>query len=195
MAASIDGQAAAEQAALIARVGRGDQAAFRELADVYVRPMHRLAWRMLLDTAEAEEVVQEGFVQLWTGAPRWREGDGRVGGWLYRVCTNLCLDRLRRSRRGQGSELDEGIAAPDAIDRARLGDTVVACLAALSDRQRAAIVLTYYEALPDASAADVLGMKLKAFESLLFRARAVLRSRLEARGIGANEAPASGGAR
>ena len=51
---------------------------------------------------------------------------------------------------------------------------------ALPDRQRAAIVLTYYEELPNAEAADVLDMKLKAFESLLFRARAALRKAFEA---------------
>lgn len=159
MAAAIDGQARAEQAALIARAGLGDQDAFREVAELYARPMHRLAWRLLFDTDEAQQVVRDAFARLWTAAPRWHAGDGRVGGWLYRTCTRLCLERLRRRE-------DDELNVQDDIG--------VACLAALSGRSRAAIVLTRCEALPNETVAEILGMRLTAFESLLSDARTAL---------------------
>jgi len=159
MAAAIDGQARAEQAALIVRVGHGDLDAFRDLSELYARPMHRLAWRMLFDTDEAQQVVRDAFARLWTAAPRWRAGDGRVGGWLYGTCTRLCLERLRRRD-------DREIEAEDEIG--------IACLAALSGRSRAAIVLTRCEALPNETVAEILGMRLTAFELLLSEARTAL---------------------
>lgn len=180
-----------EDAALIARAGRGDAAAFRALVERHGEPMYRLAWRMLCDAAEAEDVVQEAFTRLWTGAPNWRAGTGRVGGWLHRVCTNLCLDRLRRRPTLDLADVpepaDERIAAPEAMDAARVSDLVTDALAALPDRQRAAIVLTYYEALPNAGAAELMEMNVKAFESLLLRARGALRKAIEARGISAGD--------
>lgn len=171
------------------RVGRGDAGAFRALVEVHADAMHRLAWRMLIDATEAEDVVQEAFTRLWTGAPRWRGGEGRVGGWLQRVVTNLCLDRLRRRRPGVELDAvpepaDARPLAPAMIDADRVGNAVAAALAALPDRQRAAIVLTYYEALPNATAAESMEMKIKAFESLLLRARSGLRTLIEAQGVG-----------
>jgi DNA-directed RNA polymerase specialized sigma24 family protein len=159
MAAAIDGQARAEQAALIARVGRGDLDAFHDLAELYARPMHRLAWRLLFDTDEAQQVVRDAFARLWSAARDWPAGDGRVGGWLYRTCTRLSLGRLRqRNDDGANVQYDVGVA----------------CLAALSGRSRAAIVLTRCEALPNATVAEILGMRLTAFESLLSDARTAL---------------------
>lgn len=159
MAAAIDGQARAEQATLIARVGHGDLDAFRDIAELYARPMHRLAWRMLLDADDAEHVVREVFVRLWAAAPRWRNGDGRIGGWLYRCCTKLCLDRLRIS-----GEREPVFHLDPAMD----------CLAALGGQARAAIVLTRCDALPNADVADILGMRLTPFESILSDARTAL---------------------
>jgi RNA polymerase sigma factor (sigma-70 family) len=172
----------------MARVGHGDATAFRLLVERHAEALHRLAWRMLWDAAEAEDVVQESFTRLWTGAPRWRAGEGRVGGWLHRVCANLCLDRLRRRPTVEIDAVpepaDSRASAPERIDAERVGEAVGACLSALPDRQRAAIVLTYYEAIPNARAAEMMELNVKAFESLLLRARAALRQRIEACGIG-----------
>jgi len=188
-------EAGVDEAALIARVGRGDQQAFRALVDAHGRAMHRLAWRMLLDASEAEDVVQEAFARLWTGAPAWRAGEARVGGWLRRVCTNLCLDRLRRRRFWADSEVPE---TPDArpladaaIDGVRLETAIADALRALPDRQRAALVLTYYEQMPNARAAELMELNIKAFESLLLRSRAALRRQMAQRGFGGGEGDAA----
>lgn len=168
--------------ALMRRVAVRDGAAFRLLIERHADRPWRVAWRMLGDGAEAEDVAQEAMLRLWQNAGTWRgEGPG-VAAWLTRVATNLCLDRLRKRARLSDEE------APERADEAPLADAliegdqqraeVIRALARLPERQRAAVVLTYYEALPNAEAAQMLEMNLKAFESLLLRARRALKDML-----------------
>ena len=168
--------------ALMRRVGAGDAGAFQQLVEVHAKRPHRIAWRMLGDASEAEDVAQEALLRLWKDAPDWNAQGAGVGAWLARVATNLCLDRLRRRVRLS----DEDV--PDRADPAPLADEAIcagqqqarvrAALDALPERQRAAVVLTYYEDLPNAEAAAALDMNVKAFESLLLRARRALKERL-----------------
>lgn len=175
-------------AALVLRLAARDAGALRAVIAGHAERLHRIAWRMTGDAAEAEDIVQEAMLRLWDQAPelaaRHRPGGGaaaglRLGGWLQRVVMNLAIDRLRRTRRLSGDE------APERADDAPLADALVeaddesrrarSLVAALPERQRAAIVLTYYEELSNAEAAAALDMNIKAFESLLHRARAALR--------------------
>ena len=169
---------------LMARVAARDAAAFRALADRHGALPYRIAYRMTGDAAEAEDVAQEAFLRLWDKAPRWRPGGAGVAAWLTRVAMNLSLDRLRRRRFASAEPVperaDEAVGADEAIGQAQTDAAVRACIAALPDRQRAAIVLTYYEELANRTAAESLDMNLKAFESLLLRARAALRDSFEA---------------
>lgn len=165
--------------ALMARICARDAVAFRILVDRHVRSLHRIAYRMIGDAAEAEDLAQEALLRLWRDAARWQTGHAGTGAWLNRVVVNLCLDRLRRRRFASDDavpeRVDEAPLAPDEMDAARLRAATVAAIAALSDRQRAAIVLTYYEEVSNQVAAETMDMNIKAFESLLLRARATLR--------------------
>jgi RNA polymerase sigma-70 factor (ECF subfamily) len=173
--------------ALIRRAGIGDAAAFRQIADLYTPMIHGLAWRMLGDVVEAEDVLQEAFIKLWIHAPGWTPTGGGIGGWLRRVATNACLDRLRKRRflsdQAVPDQVDEGPAADAVMDAARRQAAVAAAIDALPDRQRAAIVLTYYEGVPNAEAAEILGIGIKALESLLVRARQGLCRSLAQKGM------------
>lgn len=164
--------------ALMARVMRRDAPAFRVLVERHVSPLHRIAYRMIGDASEAEDLAQEALLRLWQHAGRWQAGGAGVAAWLHRVVMNLCLDRLRRRRFTSDAEVPERADdAPDAaacIDAERRRAAIVAAIAALPDRQRAAIVLTYYEDQSNAMAAGTLEMNIKAFESLLLRARTAL---------------------
>ena len=184
-----------DDAALAARLAARDPAALREEIARYAGPLHRIAFRMTGDAHEAEDIVQEAALRLWDQAPKIaaRHPAGsqaaaglRLGGWLQRVVTNLAIDRLRRTRRLSDGEV------PDSEDEAPLADALIeadertartrALVLALPEQQRAAIVLTYYEDLPNAEAAEALDMNIKAFESLLHRARAALRQAFAAQG-------------
>lgn len=173
--------------AVMVRVARGEAAAFRLIVSRHINMVHAVAWRMLGDAAEAEDVVQEVFAKVWTHAPGWNPSGGGLGGWLRRIATNLCLDRLRK-RRPLSTEpvpdrADDRPGADAAYDEARRGEAVAAAIQALPDRQRAAIILTYHEGLSNAEAAETLGMGVKALESLLVRARQALTRALAAKGL------------
>lgn len=180
-----------DERALMARVGGGDAAVFGQLAEYYTPMVHALAWRMLGDAAEAEDVVQEAFVKLWVNAKGWTPTGGGLGGWLRRVATNACLDRLRKRRfvsdEAVPERADDAPLADVAIDADRRRAGVAAAIQALPDRQRAAIVLTYYEGVSNAEAAQILGLGVKAVESLLVRARQGLSKALAAKGLLARE--------
>lgn len=169
--------------ALMARVAVHDADAFRLLVERHGNRPHRIAWRMLARAEEAEDVAQEALLRLWEFAPAWKPGGPGVAAWLTRVATNLCLDRLRRRRFASDEDVPERIDDAPLADAALAQDQeraqVVAAVQALPERQRAAIVLTYYEELSNQDAAQSLEMNIKAFESLLFRARAALGQALE----------------
>jgi RNA polymerase sigma factor (sigma-70 family) len=167
---------------LVQRVAARDGVAFRTIAERETRILHRIAYRMLGDAAAADDIVQEALLRLWDGAARWKPGTHNLAAWLRRVATNLCLDQLRR-RKFTSDDLapereDDAPLADAALLVAQLRAQVAAALGALPDRQRAAIILTYYEALPNAEAAETLDMNIKAFESLLRRARQTLHGAL-----------------
>lgn len=167
---------------LVARAGRGDRAAAATLVARHSARLHGLARRMLGSEADAEDVVQEVFLKLWTHAARWRPGAAKIETWLYRVTLNACYDRLRRKR---AVPLDEALELPDAapgpdhgLDAPALAAAVAAALDELPERQRAAILLCHYDERGNVEAAEILGLSVEATESLLARGRRNLRARL-----------------
>jgi len=170
-----DATADADDGTLMQRVAAGDAQALAAIADRHTPMLFAVAWRMLGDAAEAEDVVQEAMTKAWVKAASWTPVGGGLGGWLRRIATNLCIDRQRKRAFVSDAEIperaDESPAADVLIDEARRQAAVAAAMQALPDRQRAAIVLTYYEGVSNAEAAAVLGIGVKALESLLVRAR------------------------
>jgi RNA polymerase sigma-70 factor (ECF subfamily) len=163
---------------LLARLARRDEEAFAELIRRHFDRVYRIAWRVLGGAADAEDVAQEAFLKAWNAPGQIRDGRA-IGAWLSRVATNLALDRLRRRRPESPAELpelvDPGAAADRALRRATLEAEVAAALAALPDRQRAALVLVHFEGLGNLEAAGMLGISVEAVESLLARARRSLK--------------------
>ncbi len=168
--------------ALMARVAARDSDAFRILIDAYGAKAQRVGWRMLGDGTEAEDIAQESLLRLWDHAGRWKGGGPGVGAWITRVAMNLCLDRLRRRKFSSDEQIperaDESPGADEIMDEVRTRQSVVSAVQALPEKQRAAIILTYYEELSNIMAAQTLDLNIKAFESLLLRARQALRKTL-----------------
>jgi len=169
--------------ALLAQAGAGDQRAFRTLVARHLSRVLSLARRMTGNVAEAEDVAQEAFLRAWQKAAVWHAGEARFSTWLYRVVVNLCLDRRRRKPttplEAAGDPLDPAPSIELRLVEDQRTRIVAVALAALPDRQRAALVLSYYEELSNAAAAEILGVSVSALESLLVRARKALRAELE----------------
>jgi len=141
--------------------------------------------RILGDRAEAEDVVQEAMLRLWRMAPDWRPGEAQVSTWLYRVVSNLCLDRKRAQKRRPAVTLDDApdLAAggPDAVTRMMQDQRMAAlndALATLPERQRQAVVLRHIEGLANPEIALVLDIGVEAVESLTARGKRTLTAAL-----------------
>jgi len=174
---------AASDEELMAATARGDRIAFQALVGRHLGRSLGLARRLTGNDADAEEVVQEALLRVWLHAPRWRPL-AAFRTWFYRVVVNLCLNRRRRAPfAALEAAGDPPDPSPDALAMMQRDETVRAvagAVAALPERQRAALVLTYYDGLGNAEAADVMGLSVAAVESLLVRAKRSLRTELAA---------------
>jgi RNA polymerase sigma-70 factor (ECF subfamily) len=169
---------------LVRRVGEGDKRAAAELVRRHLPRMVGLARRMLGDAAEAEDVAQEVFLRVWKHAASWKPGQAKFETWMHRVAMNLCLDRLRRGSRNGGEVSPEApdatASATRALDDKQRRDRVRDALQVLPERQRAALVLCYYQDRTNIEAAEILNVSVDALESLLSRARRSLKTELAA---------------
>jgi RNA polymerase sigma-70 factor (ECF subfamily) len=167
--------------ALMARVARGDERAFRQLARRHLPAMLGLSRRMLGNAAEAEDVAQEALMRIWTHAPRWRPL-ALFRTWLTRVVINLCLDRKRRAPwlelEAAGEIVDPAPGAADKAESDERERMVAAAVDKLPARQRTAIMLTYGEGMSNAEVAEILDTSVSAVETLLVRGKQNLRRAL-----------------
>lgn len=151
--------------------------------DRHLDRIHGLAWHMTGDRAQAEDIAQEAFLRFWQAAPNWKEGGGAtILTWLRRVTTRLCIDDRRKKRPIYSDVIpDKADPAPRAdfeLVRSETAQRVQEAILTLPDRQRAALVLSYYQQVSQTKGAEILGIKEKAYESLLSRARAKLKTEL-----------------
>lgn len=175
-----------DDAQLMQRIAAGDQRALRDLMQRHLSRIVRLAARILGSTGAAEDVAQEAFVRVWKHAGNWedpKQAGAKFTTWLYRIVLNLCIDEKRKRRFADIDAIperaDETPDAEENMQRREKSQRVKAALAELPERQRAAFVLCFYEDYSNKDAADMLGISVKAIESLLVRARRTLRDLLQ----------------
>jgi RNA polymerase sigma-70 factor (ECF subfamily) len=155
---------------LIGRAGSGDERAMAALYDRYGQVLYAVAYRIVGQRADAEEVVLDAFAQAWREATRFEASRGSVAGWLTTIARSRALDLVRaRSRReritataaaertdaspGMGSWRVDPSSAVDLTERRR---RVQLALEALSPPQRRAIELAYFEGLSQSEIAELL---------------------------------------
>jgi RNA polymerase sigma-70 factor (ECF subfamily) len=177
----MDDSGEASDVALMAKVAGGDELAFRQLSRRHLPAMLGLARRILGNAADAEDVVQEAMLRVWTHAPRWQPL-AAFRTWLTRVVVNLCLDRKRRkpwvALDAAGEIVDPTPGITEVAEQNERERTLAAAIAELPERQRTAIVLTYSEGMTNAQVAEVLDASVSAVETLLIRGKKSLRAKL-----------------
>ena len=175
----VDGAAPGRHDALLGRALAGDRAAFGELVRLHQRSVHSLAWRMLGDRQEAEDLAQEVFLQLHRRLSRVRSGS-HLAFWLRKVTLHRAIDRLRRAGMRAAAPLTEadGLAseAPDADPL--LSSRLALLVGRLPPAPRAVILLRYQEDLDPTQIARTLGMSIHTVKSHLKRSLALLREQL-----------------
>jgi RNA polymerase sigma-70 factor (ECF subfamily) len=173
---------------LMARCARGDQAAFQALYERHHRMIYNLAFRLLGNHADAEEVMPDVFVKVWQKAGDFR-GQSRVSTWLYRVASNLAMDRLRAARVGKEvfwedlsaveKEMpDRGATAEtpeEAVLRQEDSHTLGAAMARLGAEDRLLVTLYHLQGCSYSEIEEITGVTAVNIKSKLFRARKRLR--------------------
>lgn len=163
--------------AMLAGARSGDREAFEALYRRFRPLVFSAAHRITGDAHEAEDVVQETFLEVHEALPRWRP-EARVSTWIWRIAVNKALDERRRAKRRPVT----GEVPEPAVEAAR-GDATVAerireAVAGLPARERAVFVLRHYQEMPLAEVAEVLDVAVGTVKAALHHALAKLSARL-----------------
>jgi RNA polymerase sigma-70 factor (ECF subfamily) len=184
----------APDAELAARAGRGDTAAFEALMRRHNRTMFRTARAILRDDAEAEDALQEAYLQAYHALPRFR-AEARFTTWMVRIVANEALMRLRKeTRRAQILPMQSADATPGleeladttmeknrpepSAERAEMRRLLERQIDLLPDAYRTVFMLRAVEELPAEEVAAVLQIPEATVRTRFFRARSLLREAL-----------------
>ena len=179
---------------LIQQAQEGDIVAFNRLVVQYQELVFNVAYRIMGDPAEAEDVAQETFITAYQSLRTFRGGSFKS--WLIRVATNRCYDELRRHKRRPQSSLDEMMDENESLaflrspqdtpethrQRVELALTIERCLKDLPDDQRIVTVLSDVEGYDYQEIATITRVSLGTVKSRISRARAKLRDCLQSLG-------------
>jgi RNA polymerase sigma-70 factor (ECF subfamily) len=179
-------------AAVVAQVLGGDRDAYRALVERHSRAVFRLAYRMMGNEQDAEDVVQETFLKAYRSLRNFEERS-KFSTWLYRITSNCALDLIRKRQRHEQKREPEPLeesevvaqlpAADPTPDRltlsGELGKQIGAAMCELSPMERAAFVLRHHEGQTIEEIGRQLGLEPSATKNSIFRAVQKLRRALE----------------
>ena len=180
---------------LIEKIKEGDYQAFESLVSRYESKVYRLAIRMLRNPQDAEDALQETFLQVYRGLKGF-EGRSTFSTWLFRLATNVCLMKIRRRetepskllpledylpRHEEGKLphlLDWADRPEDALLTKESREKMMEALEKLPPEYRAVFILRDMEGFSNAETGESLGISVAAVKSRLHRARITLRGLL-----------------
>lgn len=171
-----------EDSELLDKLASGDEVAFRMLVERHIDRAYAIALRIVGNAADAEDVVQDTMLKIWSHRGRWQHGRAKFSTWLYRVISNRCID-LRRKPRNENVETVPEVAdsqpgAVEIIERNELNGMLELAMQRLPEQQRIAVIFSYHENMSNGEIAQVMDTTVAAVESLLKRGRQQLRQLL-----------------
>lgn len=178
-----------EEQKLLKRVLNGDHSCFELIVKEHTGKVVGLAWRLLGNQHEAEDIAQEAFLRLYKALPKFK-GESRISTWLYRTTTRLAIDHLRRAKlKRKIFFFRQDDKAPDPVDHASDGranpskelisneamQSLRRSLSKLSARQQVIFTLRHYEGFSLNEIAEQLGIETGTVKAHLHRAVTQLR--------------------
>jgi RNA polymerase sigma-70 factor (ECF subfamily) len=176
----------------IKQVIKGDQDAFGEIVELYKNSIYQLCYRMLGNRHEAEDIAQEAFIRAYINIKSFNQ-DLKFSTWLFRIATNLCIDRMRKKKPdyyldaevsgAEGltmySQIPSNSPLPEnELESLELHETVQKEILKLPEKYRTAIVLKYIEELPLNEISEILDLPLGTVKTRIHRGREALRQQL-----------------
>ncbi|RMG59132.1 MAG: sigma-70 family RNA polymerase sigma factor [Deltaproteobacteria bacterium] len=181
---------------IIEGLSEGQEWAVEALVDKYYGRIYNLAMSILRNESDAEEITQDVFMTVYEKIGSFK-GDSALYSWMYRICVNACLMRLRSRKRTDAVSIEEFMPvfteegkhasqvqdwSPEVERRVlnkELGEVLRKFIGELPDKYRVVLVLSDVEGLSNEETAHILGLSIPAVKSRLHRARLYLRGRLE----------------
>src|SRR6266487_196164 len=168
---------------LVARAQAGDEAALEALYRAFETPVYNLVRRILRRPEDAEDVLQETFLEIVRNIKQYR-GEGHLGGWIRRIATTKALMRIRREQVREMDSLDEGPGKPGMHVGANID--LERAFEHLSETSRAVVWLHDVEGYTHEEIAEQMGRTVSFSKSQLARAHARMRRMLNEGGEGVN---------
>jgi len=181
------------EARLARKALKGDQQAFAEIVGLYQDKLYHMAFRMLGNRQEAEDVTQEAFLRVYRNLDRYDEGL-KFSTWIYRIATNLCIDRLRKRKATYSLDAEsvdheglDGYAVIPSDDRTPESEMLLTetqrivreAIETLPAKYKSVMVLRYLHDLSLQEIGEVLDMPVSTVKTRVHRGREFLRKKLE----------------
>jgi RNA polymerase sigma-70 factor (ECF subfamily) len=176
----------------IKQVLKGNKNAFEEIVEMYKDKVYQLCYRMLGNKHEAEDAAQETFIRAYMNLNSFNL-KMKFSTWLYRIATNLCIDRLRKKKPDYYLDADiagtegltmysqipaETVLPEKEVESMELREQIQEEIEKLPDKYRAVIILKYIEDLSLNEISEILGMPLGTVKTRIHRGREALRNQL-----------------
>jgi len=176
----------------IKEIRKGDQNAYAEIVEIYKNKVYQLCYRILGNRHEAEDAAQEAFVRAYINIHQYNLSM-KFSSWLYRIATNLCIDRIRKKKPDfyldaevtdtDGLTMYSQLAATDAspeetVESLELQETIQAAILKLPEKYRSVIVLKYIEELSLQEIGEILDLPVGTVKTRIHRGREALRKQL-----------------
>lgn len=176
----------------ISQVLKGDQNAFGEIVELYKDKVYQICFRMIGNRHEAEDIAQEAFVRAFINIRSFNI-QMKFSTWLFRIATNLCIDRLRKKKPDyhldaeiagtEGLNMYSQIAADlmmpeEEVESLELQEYIQGALLKLPEKYRSVIVLKYIEELSLKEISEILDLPISTVKTRIHRGREALRKQL-----------------
>lgn len=172
-----------DDGSLIRLIQEGRHEAFSEIVNRHSKRFYNIAYRVIFNKDDAEDIVQEAFLKLWEKRLFWNQSkEAKFTTWFYKIVVNLCLDHNRKKKPEPLSEhmqLVDKQQGQEALLHEKQRQAILDCfMRALPERQQLALNLCFYEGLSNQEAAEIIGVNLKALQSLIMRAKMTLKEKV-----------------